>query len=790
MLPYPSGQLHMGHVRNYSIGDALARHMWMRGYNVLHPMGWDAFGLPAENAALKNNTPPREWTISNIAAMKRQMERLGLGYDWATEVTTCLPEYYRWNQWFFLRMYEKGLVYRKKSKVNWCPECATVLANEQVVDGCCWRHEATKVDQRDLVQWFFRITAYAEELLDGLDNLEGWPEKVRTMQRNWIGRSEGTDVDFFLEEKRTEKTRIRVFTTRVDTIFGATSVQLAPQHALVAEFTTADPALKAQVDEMIDQQKKAREAGDLGAIEKHGVPTGRFAINPYNGERVPIWVANYILADYGTGAIMSVPAHDERDFEFATKYNLPIVPVIQPLQNEDEAQLPFCSEEGVLINSGAYDGLSCVDAEKKLQEIAVAKKFGEAKVTFRLKDWGVSRQRFWGTPIPIIHCEKCGLVQVPDEQLPVVLPHQIEITQQGGSPLSRVPEFVNVTCPKCGGAAKRETDTMDTFVDSSWYFYRYTDAKNSKAPFDPAKAQYWFPIDQYIGGVEHAILHLIYSRFWTKVMRDLGLIVNDEPARRLFTQGMVIKDGAKMSKSKGNVVSPDEMIAKYGADATRMYALFAAPPDRDLDWQEDGVAGVSRFLARVWRLATKYAPVARSARGQQTDVPTGLSLKLLRKLHQTIAKITLDFEGRWHFNTCVAAIMELVNDIQAVDAQLAAGEVEAPVMRDLLRSLVLLLAPLAPYLAAELWEELGEEGSILRAPWPKSDPELAKEDELEIPVQINGKLVTVVTLAADADAKTIQAAALATEKIQSRTAGKTVVKIIVVPGKLVNLVVK
>jgi leucyl-tRNA synthetase len=797
MLPYPSGQLHMGHVRNYSIGDALARYMWMHGYNVLHPMGWDSFGLPAENAALKHNTPPREWTQSNIAAMKRQMQRLGLGYDWATEVTTCLPEYYRWNQWFFLRMYEKGLVYRKKSKVNWCPACATVLANEQVVDGCCWRHDTTQVEQRDLVQWFFRITAYADELLEGLDKLEGWPEKVRTMQRNWIGRSEGTNVDFFLEEEAgkgtgnreqgLEKTRICVFTTRVDTIFGATSVQLAPQHALVAKFTATDPKLKASVDEMIEQQKKAKEAGDLGAIEKHGIPTGHFAINPYNGKRVPIWVANYILADYGTGAIMSVPAHDERDFEFATKYNLPIVQVIKPVDPAVNQELPFCSEEGVLINSGEYDGLSCVEAEKKLQEIAAVKGFGEATVTYRLKDWGVSRQRYWGTPIPMIHCEKCGLVQVPDEQLPVLLPAQIEITQQGGSPLGRVSEFLNTTCPKCGGPAKRETDTMDTFVDSSWYFYRYTDAKNANAPFEPGKAQYWFPIDQYIGGVEHAILHLIYSRFWTKVMRDLGLIVNDEPARRLFTQGMVIKDGSKMSKSKGNVVSPDDMVARYGADATRMYSLFAAPPDRDLDWQEDGVAGISRFLGRVWRLVTKYAPVARAAQSLSEEQKGGA---LLRKLHQTIAKVTLDFEGRWHFNTCVAAIMELVNEVQAADAQLAVGEVPAPVVRELLRSLVLLLAPFAPYLSAELWEELGEKGDVLRAAWPKSDPELAKEDELEIPVQINGKLVTVVKVAADADAKSIEATALADEKVQGRVADKAVRKVIVVPGKLVNLVVK
>jgi leucyl-tRNA synthetase len=789
MLPYPSGQLHMGHVRNYSIGDALARHMWMRGYNVLHPMGWDAFGLPAENAALKNNTPPREWTLSNIAAMKRQMQRIGFSYDWATEVTTCLPEYYRWNQWFFLRMYERGLAYRKNSKVNWCPECATVLANEQVINGYCWRHEDTLVEQRDLEQWFFRITTYAQELLDGLDKLEGWPEKVRTMQRNWIGRSEGTEVDFAVEN-RAEK--IRVFTTRVDTIFGATSVQLAPEHPLVTALAAADAGLKTQVSTLIEEQKKAKESGDVGAIEKHGVPTGRFAINPYNGELVPIWVANYVLMDYGTGAIMSVPGHDERDFEFAKKYAIPIRRVIASADpNAEEAELPFVSEDGVLVNSGEYSGLTCIQAQKHLQEVAARKGFGEATVTFRLKDWGVSRQRYWGTPIPMIHCERDGLVPVPDDQLPVILPDKIEITQTGGSPLSRVPEFVNVTCPKCGGAARRETDTMDTFVDSSWYFYRYTDAKNSSAPFGRERAGYWFAIDQYIGGVEHAILHLIYSRFWTKVMRDLGMIKNDEPAQRLFTQGMVIKDGAKMSKSKGNVVSPDDMVARYGADATRMYALFAAPPDRDLDWQEDGVAGVSRFLARVWRLVTKHAPAARTAVSKPQDsskMQEGGAL--LRKLHQTIAKITQDFEGRWHFNTCVAAIMELVNELQAADAQLASGEVPAPIVRELLRNLVLLLAPFAPYLAAELWEELGGEGAILRAPWPKGDPELAKEDEIEIPVQVNGKLAAVVCVASGADNKTMEAAALADDKVKARIAGKSVAKVIVVPGRAVNLVVK
>jgi leucyl-tRNA synthetase len=721
--------------------------------------------------------------------MKRQMLRLGLGYDWANEVTTCLPEYYRWNQWFFLRMYERGLAYRKQSKVNWCSLCATVLANEQVVDGCCWRHEENPVEQRSLEQWFYRITEYAQELLDGLDELPGWPEKVRTMQRNWIGRSEGTEVDFAVEGFPDAK--IRVFTPRVDTIFGATSVQLASEHPLVPELTAGNVAAELEIAAMIDSQKTAREAGDKSEVEKHGVFTGRYAINPYNGERVPIWVANYILWGYGTGAIMSVPGHDQRDYEFAAKYGIEIRRVIREVAaSEEETPLPFESEDGILINSGEFDGMICEEAQKKLQEVAVAGGFAEAKVTFRLRDWGVSRQRYWGTPIPMVNCPEHGLVPVPDEQLPVLLPEQIEITQEGGSPLSRVPEFLNTTCPECGGPATRETDTMDTFVDSSWYFYRYTDAKDTNAPFRPEVAQYWFPIDQYIGGVEHAILHLIYSRFWTKVMRDLGLIVNAEPATRLFTQGMVVKDGAKMSKSRGNVVSPDEMIARYGADATRMYALFAAPPDRDLDWQEDGVAGVSRFLSRVYRLVIRFAPIALAGKGQTVSAPTGVSLTLLRKLHQTIAKITLDFAGRWHFNTSIAAIMELVNELIATEAALGSGQVPAPVVAELLRSLVLLIAPFAPFLAAELWSALGEPGDLLRTPWPVSDPKLAKEDQIEIPVQINGKLRAVIVAPADADNATIEAAALAHEKIVEWLAGKTPAKIVVVPGKLVNLVVK
>ncbi len=816
MLPYPSGQLHMGHVRNYAIGDALARYMWMQGHNVLHPMGWDAFGLPAENAAIKNNTPPRQWTIQNIVAMKRQMDRIGLSYDWSNEVTTCLPDYYRWNQWFFIRMFERGLAYRKKSKVNWCPQCCTVLANEQVINGYCWRHEDQLVEQRDLEQWFFRITNYAQELLDDLGKLDGWPEKVRTMQHNWIGRSEGAQVEFdvedatiaaeedeqsrragttilpAMEDVKTTGKKIAVFTTRVDTIYGATSVQLAPEHPLVKEFSEGNEKLKDEVSALLEQQKKAREAGDVGAIEKHGVFTGHYAVNPFSGERLPIWVANYILLDYGTGAIMSVPAHDERDYEFAKKYGLEIRIVILPRRTIDaasgedtESMLPFTSEDSLLINSGDFNMLGSEEAQQKMSAFAEEKGFGKATVTFRLKDWGISRQRYWGTPIPMLYCEKDGIVPVPDDQLPVLLPENVSITQQNGSPLGHVPEFVNAICPKCGGPARRETDTMDTFVDSSWYFYRYTSAKYDKAPFDTAAVAYWFPIDQYIGGVEHAILHLIYSRFWTKVMRDLGLIQNDEPVKRLFTQGMVIKDGAKMSKSKGNVVSPDDMIARYGADATRAYALFAAPPDRDLDWQEDGVAGVSRFLARVYRLVNRYAD-----RAQGSSAPTPTSQSLQRKLHQTIRKITVDFSGRWHFNTCIASIMELVNALVAAEPAIAAGEVPDAILAGILRDLILLLAPFAPYLAFELWEKIGEQGNLLRAPWPKFDEALAREDEIEVPVQINGKLRVVIRVAAGTDEETLRDAAMAEEKIVAAVAGKNIVKMIIVPGKLVNLVVK
>ncbi len=800
MLPYPSGALHMGHVRNYSIGDALARYMWMNGYNVLHPMGWDSFGLPAENAAIANNTPPRQWTLHNIENMKAQMKRLGFAYDWSREVTTCFPEYYRWNQWFFLKMYERGLAYRKKSKVNWCPKCATVLANEQVLsNGCCWRHEDTRVEQRDLEQWFLRITDYAEELLRDLDRLEAWPEKVRVMQRNWIGRSEGALVDF-QPEGGVAGSKIRVFTTRIDTIYGATSVQLAPEHPLLADLIAANPSLRAQVDQMMAEQRKAKEVGDIGEIEKHGVNTGAFAINPFNGERVPIWVANYILMDYGTGAIMSVPAHDERDHEFAKKYGLEIRQVIAPRPGRGPAQdevdvqkAAFTTTDGVLVNSGAFTGLGCEQAIRKMAQHAQQHDFGQATVIYRLKDWGISRQRYWGTPIPMLYCDQDGIVPVPEKDLPVLLPDKVDITLTGGSPLAKVPEFLNTTCPKCGRPARRETDTMDTFVDSSWYFYRYTDAHNDRAPFDSELAGYWFGregIDQYIGGVEHAILHLIYSRFWTKVMRDMGLVKNDEPVERLFTQGMIIKAGAKMSKSLGNAVTPDEMVARYGADSARLYTLFATSPDRELDWQDEGVAGIERFLGRVYRVVTEAVPPTahpdlpvERRRGQAAHT-------LRRKLHQTIKRVSDDFKGRWHFNTSIAALMEFTNLLSGMARDIAAGNIPPEDVKETTRHLVLLLAPFAPYLARELWEILGEKGSLLCAPWPKYDADLAKEEEIEMPVQVNGKLRGRITVPADAGEELIRERAMAEDKVKAAMAGKQIAKVIIVPGKLVSIVVK
>jgi leucyl-tRNA synthetase len=730
--------------------------------------------------------------------MKTQMKRLGFAYDWSREVTTCLPDYYKWNQWFFLKLYEKDLAYKKKSKVNWCRECATVLANEQVVDGCCWRHEDVQVEQRELEQWFVRTTNYSEELIAGLDKLEGWPEKVRTMQRNWIGRSEGALVDFKVDGAINTSDKITVFTTRIDTIFGATSIQLAPEHPLVAELVGNDPHLHSKVEDLIREQARAKEEGNLGAIEKHGVFTGRYACNPFSDEKVPIWVANYVLMDYGTGAIMSVPAHDERDYEFAQKYGLEIRVVILPRRigqppapgEAESPVLPYTEKDSLLINSGEFSQLSNMEAIEKMSAFAEKGGFGKKTITYRLKDWGISRQRYWGTPIPMLYCEKCGVVPVPEKDLPVLLPDQVDITLKGGSPLSRVPEFVNTTCPKCGGSARRETDTMDTFVDSSWYFYRYTNAKLTDRALDTDTVNYWFPIDQYIGGVEHAILHLIYSRFWTKFMRDLGIVKNDEPATRLFTQGMVIKDGAKMSKNKGNVVSPDDMVKQFGADSTRMYSLFATSPDRELEWQEAGVEGVHRFLGRAYRFVMRHAGAAQSGTEAASVERSPKVRQIERKLHQTLKRVTQDFQGRWHFNTSVAAVMEFVNHLYAAEDEIAAGKFPPALLADVQRSIALMLSPFAPYLASELWEVLGEKGNLLRHPWPAFDPALAKEDETTYVIQINGKLRSHVVLPAESPEDLVRERALADEKIRTAMEGKEVVKVIVVAGKLVNVVVR
>jgi leucyl-tRNA synthetase len=775
MLPYPSGKLHMGHVRNYSIGDALARHMWMRGYNVLHPMGWDAFGLPAENAALKENRDPREWTIGNTVHMKEQMQRLGFGFDWNREIATCEPEYYRWNQWFFLKMFERGLAYRKEALLNWCPECATVLANEQVVDGCCWRHETTPVEQRAMQQWFLKTTAYSADLLDDMKQLEGgWPERVLAMQRNWIGRSEGAEVDFCLE---TSGQRIRVFTTRIDTIYGATCLILAPQHPLVESLVT-QKSERLKVKEMIDST--ARQ--EPGKEEKLGLFTGGYAIHPFSGERIPVWIGNFVLMGYGTGAIMAVPAHDERDFEFCRTHAIPIVPVIRPadgvLADVRTMDKPFTAY-GVVEKSGDWSGLTSEQARRQMTAFAAENGFGASSITYRLKDWGISRQRYWGTPIPIIYCPHCGAVPVPEKDLPVRLPEKVKITGTGRSPLERVDSFINVACPKCGEPAKRESDTMDTFVDSSWYFYRYCDARNGQAPFSSQAIAQWFPIDQYIGGVEHAILHLIYSRFWTKMMRDVGIIGNDEPVKRLFTQGMVIKDGAKMSKSIGNVVSPDDMVERYGADSARMYSLFAAPPERDLDWQEDGVSGISKFLSRIYRFVT------RNADRQGPDKPSEADRRALRALHHTIRKITNDFDSRWHFNTSIASLMELTNTLVESESRLS-----AEAAKTICRNVTLLLAPFAPYTAQDLWDLQGHNAPVFREPWPSYDPQLAKEDEIEIPVQVNGKLRGHIRVAHGTATSDLERLALANERVAAFTTDKQVVKLIVIPDRLINVVVR
>jgi leucyl-tRNA synthetase len=783
MLPYPSGILHMGHMRNYTIGDVVARVKRMKGFNVIHPMGWDAFGLPAENAAIKNHTHPRIWTNNNIAEFQRVLRRFGFSYDWRREISTCEPEYYRWNQWFFLRMLERGLAYRKKSRVNWCPKCCTVLANEQVINGgFCWRHEDTRVEARDIEQWFLKTTAYSEQLLDDLKLLEGgWPERVIAMQRNWIGKSTGAKV-WFAIEGASEK--LEIFTTRIDTIYGASALILAPNHPLAASLIggAADGDRQLREAKLAQMKQTSVKMEDIATAEKDGFFTGSYALNPFNNEKLPIWVGNFVLMEYGTGAIMAVPAHDERDFEFCKKFGLPIRVVVQPAGTqpliEEEMTAAFDQhQQGTLVNSGPYNGLSPEEAMEKMAADADSGGFGKKETIFRLRDWGISRQRYWGTPIPVIYCEKCGMVPVPDQDLPVVLPANPKLTGEGQSPLATDPDFVNVKCPKCGGRARRETDTMDTFVDSSWYFYRYCDPCNDKAPYDSAKVGYWFPIDQYIGGITHAILHLLYSRFWCKVMRDIGLVKHDEPIQRLFTQGMVLKGGVAMSKSKGNVVGAIEMAEKYGADTGRLYTLFAAPPEKDLEWSEEAIEGAWRFVNRVYRLIEKQP--------QNVEASGEKERELLRKAHQTLRRVSQDLEVRWHFNSSIAQIMELTNAIYATE-----NNVRPEVRREVLEILVLMLAPITPHLAEELWEMLGHSGGLSTVKWPAFNPELAKDEEVEIVVQINGRVRGKLKVAAGTSQEEFMKLADADSGIKAHTAGKSMVKVIYVQDKLLNLVVK
>jgi len=819
MFAYPSGHAHVGHVRNYMIGDIVARLKRMQGFNVLHPFGWDAFGLPAENAAIKNKLHPETWTLANIAHMKGQLQRLGISYAWGREFATCQPEYYRWNQWLFLRMLEKGVAYRRRSSVNWCPTDLTVLANEQVIDGMCWRC-GSQVTTRDLEQWFLRITQYADELLDATGQLADWPEKVLTMQQNWIGRSTGVQAVFPLVDPVGDTTGLEIFTTRIDTIYGATFVLLAPEHPLVDAYLggAANSAKREAVARFRAQDRLARMAGE---VDKEGVDTGRFAINPFTGEQVPIWVANFVLADYGTGAIMAVPFGDQRDFEFARKYGLEIRPIVAPAEGEtvdpkalDPATMAEAfSGYGRSVNSGPFSGLPSEEAWRKMADHAEANGIGKRSTQYRLKDWGISRQRYWGTPIPVIHCPACGIVPVPDDQLPVVLPKVTEFTGQGDSPLAHIPEWVNVPCPTCGQPARRETDTMDTFVDSSWYFYRFCDPSNTELPFKPDAVRYWGPVDFYSGGVEHAILHLIYSRFFCRVFRDLGMVEHDEPFARLLTQGMVLKDGNVMSKSKGNVVDPDDMIRKYGADALRLYVMFVAPPEKEVEWTDSGLEGSWRFLARVWRAVEPVAPFLasgpaapkRDERGGGPDF-AGLDLDdahraLRRKTHQTIERVTGDLYPRAHLNTGIAALMELVNELYAFTDKVGvtkqgrfsaadASPATRAVLAEAVEALVLMLSPFAPHMAEELWELLGHADGVVAAGWPAHDPAVAAEEAIVVPVQVNGKLRGRVSVPAGADEKAIEAAALAEPNVQAHTAGKTIVKVVVAKGRLVSIVVK
>jgi leucyl-tRNA synthetase len=809
MFAYPSGHAHVGHVRNYIIGDVMARMKRMRGFNVLHPFGWDAFGLPAENAAIKHGIHPEVSTRGNIAHMKGQLQRLGISYAWERELATCDPEYYQWNQWLFIRMYEKGLAYRRRSSVNWCPSCLTVLANEQVVDGGCWRC-ASVVDTRDLEQWFFRITAYADELLDATAHLTGWPDKVLTMQRNWIGRSEGARVRFPMAHD--SSIAIEVFTTRIDTIFGATFVLLGPEHPLVARLAdlASDPASFRQQAQAFRMQDRAARMS--GAIEKQGFDTGFTAINPFTEQPVPVWVANFVLGEYGTGAVMAVPAHDQRDFEFARKFNLPIAVVVTPdgTPAASDTMTESADAYGTLVSSGEFSGLSSADAQKRMIESAGARGIGEGTVQYRLKDWGISRQRYWGTPIPMLYCEKDGIVPVPDADLPVELPRITQFTGRGDSPLAQVPEFVNATCPTCGGPARRETDTMDTFVDSSWYFYRFADPRNATQPFDPAAVKYWLPVDFYSGGVEHAILHLIYSRFFARVFRDLGYVDHDEPFTQLLTQGMVLKDGAVMSKSIGNVVDPDTMLQTYGADALRLYVMFVAPPEKEVEWSDAGLEGSFRFLARVWRMVDHWRAIVGGGMAGPDTWPSlsAPERSLRRKTHETIRRVSADIDQRQSLNTAVSAMMELVNEMYAFSEQSITGApsrrpegeaarvvtAERPetvaVTREAIEALVRMLAPFAPHTAEELWEVLGHGDGLAAATWPQFDADAAKADELVIPVQVNGKVRGRLTVPPDTSAAELERLALADPAVRAHIEGKTVKKVVVAPGRLVSVVVQ
>jgi len=787
MFPYPSGNLHMGHVRNYSIGDVIARFKTMQGYNVLHPMGWDSFGMPAENAAIKHGVHPAKWTWENIANMRRQQQELGLSYDWDREVATCHPEYYRWTQWLFLLFVERGLAYKKKAAVNWCSDCNTVLANEQVIDGCCWRCDCVVV-KKELEQWFLKITEYADRLLSDLSELKGWPDRVKTMQENWIGRSEGAEFSFAVPEL---DDKISVYTTRHDTAFGVSYVVLAPEHSMVEKLIAGKEnaqAVRAFVEGVRNLSEISRTSSEF---EKEGIFTGSYAINPFTGEQVPIWVANYVLVEYGTGAVMGVPAHDERDWQFATKYNLAKKLVVQPV-GEDwtiETMEGAYHGSGIMVNSGQFSGM-----DNELGKVAVAKWLeeqgcGKRHVNYRLRDWLVSRQRYWGAPIPMINCPQCGTVPVPKDQLPVLLPENVNFTEGAVSPLAKVEEFVNCTCPKCGAQAKRETDTMDTFICSSWYYMRYTDPHNALAPFDSSKADYWAPVDQYIGGIEHAILHLLYSRFFTKVLKDAGLVHVNEPFKNLLTQGMVIKDGAKMSKSKGNVVSPEEIISKYGADTARLFILFAAPPERDLEWNDQGVEGSYRFLGRLWRIVATYAPFMATEDSQyDTNVLNKVERDLRRVLHATIRKVTEDIGGRHNFNTAISSIMELVNAMYAVKEQ--TSSLHADLVREVVSSLLRLLAPFAPHISEELWSHTINQGSVHKQVWPVFDMTAIQLEEVEIVLQINGKVREKIVVPVGLSSRELEEKALGQEKVQALIEGKEVVKIICVPQKLVNIVIR